>query len=255
MLISFVIPVYNESRCLAENLVIVHDFVRSALEGNFEFVCVDDGSQDDSLEILRSFQDRMPLVIEKHDRNRGKGAAIRTGMLAAKGDPILFFDADLSTPLEEMHRFLPLFEKGAEVVIGTRKSLKAKITKFQPPHRVIMGMGYTYLVNFMLGMKVSDFTCGFKAFSRKATDAIFPRARIDGWSYDVEILYLAHRFGLNIMEVPVMWANKPGSKVRLIHDTIRSFKELLEIRRIHKKTDWSQEGAPSERHVRQGDTQ
>jgi dolichyl-phosphate beta-glucosyltransferase len=239
MLISFVIPVYNESVCLAENLVIVHDFLQSALEADFEIVCVDDGSRDGSIDILESFLDRMPLTIEKHDRNRGKGAAIRTGMLAAKGDRVMFFDADLSTPLEEMHRFFPLFEQGAEVVIGTRKSMKAKITKFQPPHRVIMGMGYTYLVNFMLGMKVSDFTCGFKAFSRKATDAIFPRARIDGWSYDVEILYLAHRFGLDTRELPVRWANKPGSKVRLIHDTIRSFKELLEIRRIHRDTSWS----------------
>lgn len=235
MLTSIVIPVYNESSCLEESLETVQAFMESRYAGGYEVVCVDDGSSDNSMEILTRLEEKMPLSILSNGSNKGKGAAIRNGMLAAKGDPVFFFDADLSTPLIQVERFLPCFEEGHEVVIGTRKSAKAEIQKFQPPHRVIMGLGYTYMVNFMMGMKISDYTCGFKAFSRKALDLIFPEARIDGWSFDVEILYLAHRHGLKILEVPVSWENKPGSKVRLVRDTIRSFVEILKIKRLHRK--------------------
>ncbi|MBU0754083.1 MAG: glycosyltransferase family 2 protein, partial [Planctomycetes bacterium] len=170
---SIVIPIFNESGCLAENLAVVFDFLRNAFDHPFEVVCVDDGSTDKSLDILNGLKNEFGLKICTHQKNRGKGAAVRTGMLATGGDLVFFFDADLSTPLDEMHRFFPLFDQGAEVVIGTRKSSSARITKFQPLHRVIMGMGYTHLVNFILGMKLSDFTCGFKGFSRKAVDTIF----------------------------------------------------------------------------------
>lgn len=234
MFISAVIPVYNEASCLEENLVIVNDFLKREFIDRYEIVCVDDGSDDESLGILERFSGEMPLVIKSHEKNRGKGAAIKTGMTTSRGDMVFFFDADLSTPLEEIRRFLPCFDEGVDVVIGTRKSSDADIRKFQPPHRVIMGMGYTYLVNLIMGLKISDFTCGFKAFTRKATDEIFPRMRIDGWSYDVEILYLARHLGLQVKEVPVTWENKPGSKVSLIKDTIRSFTELLKIRKLHK---------------------
>lgn len=236
MFTSIVIPVYNESTCLKENLRLVDDHLRSKHGENYEIICVDDGSDDGSRAILEDMKDSLPLSIQLHERNRGKGAAIRTGMLASQGDVVFFFDADLSTPLKEMDRFLPRFEEGADVVIGTRKSTSARIKKFQPLHRVIMGLGYTLMVNLIMGMRISDYTCGFKGFTRRAVDAIFPRARIEGWSFDVEILYLAHCFGLRIAEVPVTWENKPGSKVRLVRDTIRSFTEVIEVKRLHKGT-------------------
>ncbi|MFH1999060.1 MAG: dolichyl-phosphate beta-glucosyltransferase [Planctomycetota bacterium] len=231
---SLVIPVFNEASCLEENLNLVDAFMRRLFKDDYEIICVDDGSRDDSLSILHRFQNRCPLRVKSHEQNRGKGAAIKTGMTATKGDIVFFFDADLSTPLDEIRRFLPCFDQGADMVIGTRKSSDADIKKFQPLHRVIMGMGYTYLVNLIMGLKISDFTCGFKAFTRKATDEIFPRLRIDGWSYDVEILYLARHLGFEVVEVPVTWANKPGSKVSLVKDTVRSFSELLKIRKLHK---------------------
>ncbi len=236
MFVSIVIPVYNESSCLEVNLEAVDAYLARTLKGRYEIVCVDDGSSDDSLDILKGLGAGSSIEIAAHPVNRGKGAAIRTGMLSSKGDIVFFFDADLSTPPEEMERFLPCFEDGADVVIGTRKSAGAKIIKFQPPHRVILGLGYTYLVNLIMGMKISDYTCGFKAFSRKAVDLIFLRCGIDGWSFDVEILYLAHRMGLVLREVPVTWENKPGSKVKLIRDTAHSFVDLLRVRRLHRNT-------------------
>jgi dolichyl-phosphate beta-glucosyltransferase len=236
MFASIVIPVYNESSCLEENLKVVDSFLQQQFDDQYEIVCVDDGSQDDSLILLNKAKHRMPLSVRSNDRNRGKGAAIKNGMLAATGEIVFFFDADLSTPLEEIKHFLPHFRDGAEVVIGTRKSRGASIRKFQPLHRVLMGLGYTYLVNWIMGMRISDYTCGFKAFSRRAVDLIFPRMKIDGWSFDVEILYLAHRFHLKTVEVPVTWENRPGSKVRLVRDTVRSFKEIFETRKLHKDT-------------------
>jgi dolichyl-phosphate beta-glucosyltransferase len=234
MFASIVIPVYNESSCLEANLRAVDAFFARLFNGRYEVVCVDDGSEDDSLNLLNKAQSGMPLRVCAHPHNRGKGAAIRTGMLEARGEVMFFFDADLSTPLKEIERFLPHFDDGAEVVLGTRKSREAHIRKFQPPHRVIMGMGYTYLVNWILGMAVSDYTCGFKAFSRSAVDLIFPRTKIEGWSFDVEILYLAHRFELKTVEVPVTWENRPGTKVRLVRDTLRSFQEILKVRSMHR---------------------
>lgn len=234
MFTSIVIPVYNESSCLENNLEKVHAFLRDRFPERHEIVCVDDGSRDDSPAILNRCRGRLPLSVQLNGSNRGKGAAIRAGMLASRGDIVFFSDADLSTPLDEMDRFLPRFEEGCDLVIGTRKSPDARIKKYQPLHRVLMGLGYTYWVNFMLGLRVSDYTCGFKAFTRKAVEAIFPRTRIDGWSFDAEILYLAKLCGLSICEVPVTWEDQPGSKVRLIRDTVRSFSEVLRIRRIHR---------------------
>ena len=235
MFLSVVIPVYNEAACLEANLETVEGFLRPRFGGDHEIVCVDDGSRDGSGKVLARLDSRLPLKVCFHPNNRGKGAAVRTGMVAARGDVVFFFDADLSTPLTEMERFIGLIEEGASVVIGTRKSSGAKIKRFQPPHRVVMGLGYTYLVNLVMGLKISDYTCGFKAFSRKAVDAIVPHLTVDGWSFDVEILYLAHRLGFEIREVPVTWENRPGSKVRILRDTTRSFLELFQIRRQHAR--------------------
>ena len=234
MLLSVVIPVYNEAPCLEANLEAVEAFLRPRFGERHEIVCVDDGSRDGSGKVLAALDGRLPLRVLTHPENRGKGAAVRTGMAAARGETVFFFDADLSTPLVEMERFWELLRGGAHVVIGTRKSAGAKIKRFQPPHRVVMGLGYTYLVNLVMGLRISDYTCGFKAFSRKAVDAIVPRLTVDGWSFDVEILYLARRLGFEVREVPVTWENRPGSKVRLVRDTMRSFRELLQIRRRHR---------------------
>ena len=229
-MISAVVPVYNEDPVLEDSLGTLEQFLRGRFGAEFEIVAVDDGSSDASVSILKRLSKSMPLEILEKSINLGKGASVRRGMLEAQGELIFFTDADLSTPLEELDRFQQQFEQGADVVIGNRKHVEADIRTAQSRLRTVMGLGYTRVVNRLLGIGFSDYTCGFKAFRREAAQAIFSRSVVDGWSFDAEILFLAHRLGLQVAEVPVTWEDRPNSKVRLVRDTSRSFAELLAIR-------------------------
>jgi dolichyl-phosphate beta-glucosyltransferase len=229
-LISCVVPVFNEARCLEQNLVAIHRFLELHFGASFEIVCVDDCSKDASPDILAKLKPSLKLVLGRNPRNLGKGGALKHGISLTRGEHVFFTDADLSTPLTELMRFIPFLDHGYDVVIGNRKSPDARIKRYQPRYRVIMGLGYTKLVNFVMGLNVSDYTCGFKAFRGDAARNIFSRARIAGWSFDVEILYLAHRLGYTLKEVPVTWEDHPETKVRIVKDTLRSFTELVRIR-------------------------
>ena len=234
-MLSVVIPVFNEEARLRETLATVGRHLaqlRTArrLDG-FEIVVSDDGSRDRSVAIVEELARELPLALVRGGKNRGKGAAVRQGMLAAKGDPVFFFDADLSTPLDQMAPFLDALDGGADVVIGTRKHADATIVRPQPWHRVQLGLAYTRLTNRLLGLSFSDFTCGFKAFRAATARAIFSRQKLDRWSFDAEILFLAHRLGARVREIPVTWADRPDSRVRVGSAVVKSFLELLEIRR------------------------
>lgn len=229
-MISAVVPVYHEQSCLDASMREIAAFLERRFGTGFEIIAVDDGSRDRSVEILRSLPPSLRVRILENTINLGKGASVRRGMLEASGDPVFFTDADLSTPLVELERFLPLLDAGHEVVIGTRKHESAEIRKAQNALRTYMGLGYTRLVNSLLGLDLTDYTCGFKLFSREAAQAIFARSVVDGWSFDAEILFLARRLGFKIAEVPVHWEDKPDSKVRIVRDTARSFAEILSIR-------------------------
>ena len=151
------------------------------------------------------------------------------GVLKAHGDYILFADADLSTPLAEFDKFVPHILGAREVIIGSRKMAGANITMHQPYWREFCGKVFTALSSYILGVGVSDFTCGFKCFSRKAAMSIFSKALIDDWSFDAEILFLARKTGYKIVEIPVRWKNDRASKVRILRDIISSLKGLLRI--------------------------
>jgi dolichyl-phosphate beta-glucosyltransferase len=244
-LLSVVIPVFNEEARLRETLATVGRHL-AALEkahpiGGFEIVVSDDGSADRSVAIATECAAGLPLKLVRAEQNRGKGAAVRRGMLAAQGDPILFFDADLSTPLDEIGPFLHALERGADVVIGTRKHRQATIVRPQPWHRVQLGLAYTRLTNLLLGLRVSDFTCGFKMFRAAAARRIFGLQRLDRWSFDAETLFLAHRLALRVVELPVRWADRPDSRVRVAGAIARSFLELLQIRRHAARGDYDRE--------------
>lgn len=243
-MLSVVIPVFNEEVRLRETLAAVgRHLTRLAGEraiGGFEIVVSDDGSRDRSVAIAEEAARDLPIRLARGERNQGKGAAVRRGMLAATGDPVFFFDADLSTPLDEMARFLDALAAGADVVIGTRKHREAQIVRPQPWHRVHLGLAYTRLTNLLLGLSISDFTCGFKAFRAAAAREIFTRQRLERWSFDAEILFLAVRRRLRVVEIPVRWADRPDSRVQVGSAIVRSFLELLEIRRRAARGDYGE---------------
>jgi glycosyltransferase involved in cell wall biosynthesis len=229
--LSVVVPVYNEESGLRDTLATVGRRLAELRPGDFEIVVSDDGSRDRSAAIATEMAKELPIQVLRAESNRGKGAAVRAGMLAAKGDPVFFFDADLSTPLAEMAPFLAALESGADVVVGNRKHPDARIERPQPWLRVRLGLAYTRLTNLLLGLRVGDFTCGFKAFRASAAHAIFSRQRLERWSFDAEILFLAHRLGLRVKELPVTWSDRPDSRVRVGSAMVKSFAELLAIRR------------------------
>jgi len=227
--VSIVLPIYNEASVLEENLgrVIVH---MEALGRSFELVCVDDGSSDASLSILEAFQARDPrLRFTGLPSNQGKGAAVRQGMLLAEGEAVIFMDADLSTPLDEVAGFLGALDSGYDVVIGNRRAAGSEITRNQPWIRETLGRGFTLLTNALLAPGVRDFTCGFKAFKQAASQSIFKRSTLNGWAFDAELVVIAKEQGLKLAQVPVAWHDEDGTKVRILNAVLGSLKDLIWI--------------------------
>lgn len=215
--ISFVIPVYNEEKRLTKTFAALSELaLPRGLKLN-EIIFVNDGSNDNSkLKIKNSkLKKDYKIKLVTYRKNRGKGFAIKQGMLESDADYTLFFDADMSTPLSQIAKFMPAIQKDVDVIIGTRKNGHSTVIVHQPLVREMLGRGFTKLTQILLQSKVTDFTCGFKAFSRKATNAIFPQSIINGWGYDAEIIYLASKNNFSTTEVPVAWSNDARTKVSL----------------------------------------
>ncbi len=225
--LSIVIPVFNEERRLGSLDKVLAFFRQFSFP--WELIIVDDGSVDSTLAILDLWKKWEEVRILTYQPNRGKGYAIKQGMLQARGKYRLFMDIDLSTPLEEFYLFQPFLGQ-YDVLIGTRKRGRGQIIKPQPWLRESLGRGFTWLTRTILRVEVSDFTCGFKIFSDSAAQFIFPRLRIERWGFDAEVLYLAKKFGFSVHEIGVRWRNDPLTKVNLKKDIWRSFKDLIQIR-------------------------
>lgn len=229
--LTVVIPAYNEEKRIGPTL----ERIRAYLEKrsfSWEVVVVNDGSQDQTARISREILagcERHEVIDRKF--NRGKGYSVRQGMLAGHGRFLLFSDADLSTPIEELEQLLPLLESGqAQVSIGSRGLRDSRVEVHQPWWRETMGKGFNLFVRLIAMGGLHDTQCGFKCFSREAAQAVFNVARIDGFGFDVEALYLARKFGYGIKEVPVRWVNSPDSKVHPLSDSSRMLLDLLRIR-------------------------
>jgi len=234
--ISFVIPCYNEARRLEPGFSLAMQFLLSRLGKNFEVILVNDGSTDETSEVLRASQQAfssIPIEIIEYSPNRGKGFAVKTGVLKSRGQKIVQSDADFSIDLEEAIRFIDYLEE-FDIVIGAKKHQATESLQHQSFPRRFLGKGFTLLTNFWLGINFSDITCGLKAFRREAALDIFSRQRLERWSYDAEILYLAVRRNYKILERPVRWRHVEGSKVAPLLDIVRSFKELMAIRFYHR---------------------
>ncbi len=230
--ISIVIPAYNEEQRITPTLDRLHAFL-AGIGRSYELVVVDDGSRDGTAALVERLAERIPhLRVVRQTPNRGKGAAVRVGMLAARGDVRVMCDADGSMPPEELPKLLARLATGEfEIAIGSRYAPGAAANTSQPRWRVMWSRLCNRVIQRSLVPGVSDTQCGFKAFTAPAARDLFSRGRIDGWAFDLEVLALARRRGWAIAEVGVAWTDDRRSRVNPLRDMWKVIKEALTIRK------------------------
>jgi glycosyltransferase involved in cell wall biosynthesis len=225
--LSIVLPVHNEESRLPKTLQQVSTFLDSQSYSS-EVIIVENGSSDTSLEIAQRFcQDRHNFHVF-HEEQRGKGLAVRTGMLNARGQYRIFCDVDFSMPVAEVNRFLPPQQNNADIVIGSREAPGA-IRYNEPAYRHFIGRIFNSMVRMAALPGLQDTQCGFKMFSARCVEEVFPKQTLTGMSFDVEVLFIARRLGYSIVEIPIPWYFNPDSRVRLVDDSLRMGADLLVI--------------------------
>lgn len=231
--LSVVVPAYNEELRLPPTLIEMIDYLDARRRG-YEIIVVDDGSTDGTSGVVGRFEKIRPQVrLIKLARNCGKGHAVRTGMLNAKGKMVLFADADGSTRFQDLELLEREISSGAGVAFGSR-ALASQSTRVKAIwYRKIIGRVFNFFVNTLLLPGVKDTQCGFKMFSREVAESLFSKQTIDGFNFDVEVLYLARKSGVKSIEVPVNWRSMPGSKVNLALDSAKMLLGLFVIRWKH----------------------
>ncbi|HHL39863.1 MAG TPA: glycosyltransferase family 2 protein [Deltaproteobacteria bacterium] len=228
--LSVVVPAFNEQERIATTLERMVSYLESR-GMDFEVVVVNDGSTDATADIVsRAADDNGSIRLIDNEGNRGKGFSVRRGVLEARAPFILFSDADLSTPIEEIEKLMPCFDEGYDVVIGSRSLPESRIVVHQPFYRETMGRVFNLIVRLLLLGGYSDTQCGFKCFRREAAREIFGRSVLDGFAFDVEVLYLAERLGYSVKEVPIDWYNSPNTRVSALTDSVKMFMEVVKIR-------------------------
>lgn len=227
--LSIIIPAYNEERKIVSTLGRVLKYL-STKHYLWEIILVDDGSIDRTSEVARGMIKDEGLTVIKNPVNQGKGYSVKKGVLASNGEVILFSDADLSTPIEELDKIITWLNEGYDIVIGSRALPESAIEIRQPRYREIMGKIFNIIVRTIGLNEFRDTQCGFKCFKREGALKAFNLQKINGFAFDVEILYIAKKFGLKIKDVPIRWINSSESKVHLIKGFLSMFLELLKIR-------------------------
>lgn len=227
--VSIVIPAYNEEARLPRTVILVHDFLlRRGYDA--EIIVVDDGSRDRTAEKVAALQRTLPLLrLRRHERNSGKDCAVATGIGLATRDAVLFTDADLSTPIEDIDRLWKAYDRGFDVAIGSRRHPDSEIPVAQPLHRRVMGRVFTGMVSLFCIRGIRDTQCGFKLFRTEAVRKVLPLLRTRGFAFDVEILMRARSLGYRIAEVGVRWSDAPGSQIRAFKHSTRMFLQLLQM--------------------------
>lgn len=237
--LSVVVPVFNEAARVGACVERATAYLVAQSYAS-ELIVVSDGSTDATVQIARDAAAGRAQVIDV-PRNRGKGFAVRTGVLAATGAHVLFSDVDFSTPIHEVERFRAALDSGFDVVVGSRALPDSDVRIRQAWWRQSMGHTFNHFVRAATGFEMRDTQCGFKCFRRDAARAIFSRARIDRFAFDVELLWIARRLDLRVAELPVSWADDARSKVHPIRDSLRMLADLAAIRRHEARGDYAAE--------------
>jgi len=242
--LSIIFPAYNEAGSIVRALEAAGAYVE-AVRLDAEIIVVDDGSGDGTGELVREAADGNPRIrLLEHSPNRGKGYAVREGMLNARGARRVFLDVDLATPVEDIGTLLAALEDGAQVASGSRHLPESRVEIPQRFRRRLMGSVFRWLARIVLGLRITDFTYGFKGFASEAAERLFSAQRETGWAFDAELLYLAAKWDLSLREVPVTWRDTGDSTVRPLQAARESLAALFRIRRNYRRGVYDQPRGP-----------
>jgi dolichyl-phosphate beta-glucosyltransferase len=226
--LSIIIPAYNEEQRLPYTFEALFAFLETQ-PYQTEMLLVENGSQDRTFEIAAAYAEHHPQLQVLRNHERGKGLAVKRGMLAAKGEYRFMCDADFSMPPSEIPRFLPPALYGYDIAIASREAPGAA-RYCEPAHRHFVGRGFNTLIRLLALPGLQDTQCGFKCFPAGVVEALFNRQTLSGWSFDVEILFIARQLGYKIIEIPIPWYFNPESKIRVLRDSVKMGLDLLTIR-------------------------
>lgn len=228
--LTVIIPAYNEEKNVKGTLIEIAEYLKKK-KFSYEVIVVDDGSIDSTAPFAQSVSGIfLNFKLLKNEINKGKGHAVKRGISDARGEYALFMDADNSTSIDELDKFLPYLEEGYDVAIASRRLKDSVVEEPQPLLRSKMGQFYILLSRLILKLNLSDFNCGFKVYNIKSSRFIFDLQTMNDWSFDVELLFLINKYGLRLKEIPVRWVHKSGSKVRPVKDALKSFISVLRIK-------------------------
>ncbi len=227
MELSVIIPAYNEEKRIGKTIEALFMYLDKQKYA-YEIIVVNDGSTDKTKDVVQTFKQKKIKIIDNHG-NKGKGYSIQQGFLAAQKAWILFTDADLSTPIEELETCFR-YASGADVIIGSRNLPMSQIVVKQPFFRSMLGRIFPFFVRLLLLPEIKDSQCGFKLFRKEVAQKVAEKQKITGFCFDVELLFLAKKFGCTIQEIPVTWSNDERSKIKVISDSFHMFFDLLKIR-------------------------
>lgn len=234
--LSIIIPAHNEETRLPHALEQALAFLKTQ-NYDSEILVVENGSHDRTFEVAQTFAQSHPNLRVIRETERGKGRAVRRGMLEAHGQYRFMCDADLSMSIEQVNRFLPPHAQNVDVAIGSREAAGA-VRFDEPPYRHIGGRAINLIIRVLILPGLQDTQCGFKCFSAAAAEQVFPRQILGGWSFDIEVLYIARRLGLTIREIPIRWRFDPETKLSAVQDALRMVRDIFRIHRNARRGDY-----------------
>lgn len=238
-LLSIIVPAHNEENRLPQSLEAILEFVHAQTYES-EIIIVENGSSDHTAQISQDYAARYPEIQALQEPVAGKGLAVRRGMLAAKGDFRFICDADLSMPIDEVNLFLPPQAPPFDIAIASRE-IPGAVRYDEPNYRHLIGRAFNLLVRIVTLPGLQDTQCGFKCFRAEVAEKLFPLQTIAGWTFDVEILFIARTRGMQVIEIPINWYFNSGSRVRILRDSATMFADLFRIRLNNLKGVYAKE--------------